>query len=840
MKPILYDYTEKKFTTNGIGTLADAISCTVIEERNGSYELEMEYPLGGINYDEIRNNRIILAMPSDGHTTQPFRVFKITRPIGGVVKIYAVHLSYDLSGIPVAPFSANDCPSALNGLKSNSMIDNPFEVWTDISGSGKYKQISPASFRSRLAGTDGSILDSFGKGAELEFDRLTVKVHQNRGSDNGVTIRYGKNLTDLKQQESIENVRTGVIAYWYKEENNTQDVIVGEIQYLENHTDYPKENIHVLDCSADFEKKPDKQQLNTRANQYIKANNIGVPKVSIDVSFIQLWQTEEYKNIVSLERVSLCDTVHVVFDKLGVNAVAKVIKTEFDVLNERYIKITLGEARSSFGEAIREATKSTIQPLVKSMVNIAVSNATANISGFSGYVTKITDANGNWSELVISDNADYAQARNVWRWSQGGLGFSSNGYAGPYTTAITADGHINGTMITAGTINANTINIGNKLLTETISDLTEESKGSIKGTKQYYLQRQAADKPSKTDSGWSTVKPSTIIGQHMWYMLADVANNGAEIKHEPFELTGIKGDTGRGIVGSPTLTYQASNSSTIVPTGEWLNSIPLVNEGYTLWTKATWKYSDGTSSNVYSPSIAGKTGKGIKSVETEYYLSTSKTEVTGGEWKNTQPSKTADTWIWTRLKTTFTDDSVGYSEPTKDDVLNGLVDTSISNKSTIEQLNGSITHLVNQTTENKTSVETVKTELKSVQEQTVDGFSRTVQRTEFDKTVSTISEKLDEHGLHIGSDKEDTVTTVDTNGVNVKKSDGTLLAKFDKVDSMLAYLRVLEYLSAGAHRVEAKETEAEITQFVNGTIKTAIVKATVINWIGDINNGNAK
>lgn len=366
------------------------------------------------------------------------------------------------------------------------------------------------------------------------------------------------------------------------------------------------------------------------------------------------------------------------------------------------------------------------------------------------------------------------------------------------------------------------------------------SAGTVSGTKQYYLQTTSEDKPSKTDSSWSTTKPPSIAGQHMWYMLADVVNNGTEIKHEPFELTGIKGDTGRGIVGSPTLTYQASNSSTTVPTGEWLNSIPLVNEGYTLWTKATWKYSDGTSSNVYSPSIAGKTGKGIKSVETEYYLSTSKTEVTGGEWKNVQPSKTADTWIWTRLKTTFTDDSVGYSEPTKDDVLNGLVDTSISNKSTIEQLNGSITHLVNQTTENKTSVDTVKTELKSLQEQTVDGFSRTVQRAEFDKTVTTISEKLDEHGLHIGSDKEDTVTTVDTNGVNVKKSDGTLLAKFDKVDSMLAYLRVLEYLSAGAHRVEAKETEAEITQFVNGTIKTARVKATVINWIGDINNGNAK
>lgn len=608
MKPILYDSTEKQFTTNGIGTLADAISCTVIEERNGSYELEMEYPLGGINYDEIRNNRIILAMPSDGQKAQPFRVFKITRPIGGVVKIYAVHLSYDLSGIPVAPFTANDCSSALNGLKSNSMIANPFEVWTDISGSGKYKQNSPASFRSRLAGTDGSILDSFGKGAELEFDRLTVKVHQNRGRDNGVTIRYGKNLTDLKQQESIENVRTGVIAYWYKEENNTQDVIVGEIQYLENHADYPKENIHVLDCSADFEKKPDKQQLNSRAKQYIKANNIGVPKVSIDVSFIQLWQTEEYKNIVSLERVSLCDTVHVVFDKLGVNAVAKVIKTEFDVLNERYIKITLGEARSSFGEAIREATKSTIQPLVKSMVNIAVSNATANISGFSGYVTKVTDANGNWSELVISDNTDYTQARNVWRWSQGGLGFSSNGYAGPYTTAITADGHINGAMITAGTINANTVNVGNKVLTETLMEL--------------------ADRHTAADG---------------------------------------------------------------------------------------------------------------------------------------------------RMR-----------------------------------------------------------ELASRIEQNTDNIVLSVTRQEYEGYKAFMRAMLDENGLHVGGEGEETKTSINGRGVKVVDTNGKVLAQFDKLNNILAYLAVREFLSVGSHRLEAKRDEIEITEFANGNIRTGQVDCTYMYWIGDV------
>lgn len=373
-----------------------------------------------------------------------------------------------------------------------------------------------------------------------------------------------------------------------------------------------------------------------------------------------------------------------------------------------------------------------------------------------------------------------------------------------------------------------------------IENITTEVGNANKGTKQYYLQTASANKPSKTDNAWTETQPASISGQHMWYMLVDITANGSEIRHEPFELTGIKGESGRGIVGSPILTYQAGTSATVIPTGTWSSDIPLVNEGYTLWTKAVWKYSDNTTSEVYTPSIAGKAGKGIKSVKPEYYLSTSKAEATGSTWQDTQPQKTADTWIWQRYKTTFTDESVGYSDAIRDDVLNGLVEVSITNKSTIEQLNGSITHLVNQTAENRTGIESAKTEIQTLQKQTADGFSRTVQRTEFDKTVSTISEKLDENGLHIGSDKEDTVTTVDTNGVNVKKSDGTLLAKFDKVDSMLAYLRVLEYLSAGAHRIEAQNVESEITQFVNGTIKTATVKASVINWIGDISNGTTK
>lgn len=361
------------------------------------------------------------------------------------------------------------------------------------------------------------------------------------------------------------------------------------------------------------------------------------------------------------------------------------------------------------------------------------------------------------------------------------------------------------------------------------------SAGTVSGTKQYYLQTVSGDKPSKDNSGWTTVKPSTIVGQHMWYMLADIVNNGTEIKHEPFELTGIKGDTGRGIVGSPKLTYQASTSSVVPPTGQWLENIPLVNEGYTLWTKITYTYSDKTTSDVYSPSIAGKAGRGIKQVYPEYYLSTSKTEITGGTWSATQPEKPKDAWIWVRYKTIFTDDSTGYSDGVLDEVLNGLVDISISNKSNIAQLNDSITHLVVQTSETKNELKTVQTGLSTLEKQTADGFNRTVQKSEYDKTINEIEEQLDNKGLHIGSDKEDTVTTIDASGVSIVASGGKLLARFDKVDSMLAYLKVLEYLCAGAHRIEAKNIEAEITSFVGGSIKTAKIDASIINWIGDVN-----
>ena len=465
MIPILYEQGETKFISQGIGSLADAISCTVTEERNGEYELEMTYPASGKLFSELTNGRLILAKPNDTSQTQPFRIYRISTPMSGKVTINAEHISYLLNGIPVAPFTATGMSAALNGLKNNSLVNNPFTCWTDsANGSTKFTVTVPKSFRACLGGTEGSILDTFSGSnpPEFEFDRFAVKVHAQRGADRGVTIEYGKNLTDAKQENSIENTYTGVLAYW----SNTDQLIVAksDIQYASNHSNFANEKIFILDTSQDFPGEPTKTQLNTAAANYVKNNNVGTPKINLTVSFVNLWQSEEYKNTALLERVQLCDTVRVKFSFLGIDASAKVIKTVYNVLKERYDSIGLGESKSSFSDTIRQASGITgsVKAMVESnnsFLQSAIDRSTDLISGgLGGYVVINKNADGQPEEILVMDNADKTKAVNVIRINKNGIGFSKSGYNGPFSTAWTIDGAFNADYITSGIISAVNIN----------------------------------------------------------------------------------------------------------------------------------------------------------------------------------------------------------------------------------------------------------------------------------------------------------------------------------------------------------------------------------------------
>lgn len=446
MKPILYPSTETAFDSNGLGVLSDAASCIVKEERNGSFELEMQYPIMGRHYSDIGYRALILAKPNPTGEAQPFRIYRITRPMGGMVTVYAQHISYDLSGVAVSPFAANSLAEALQALSDNAIPgDSGFSYWTDKSSGAKISSAAPLSVRSILGGVQGGILDVYG--GEFEFNRFEVKLWTSRGDDRGVTIRYGKNLTTLEQDANCAEVYTAVYPYWTNGEVTVElpektVSVTGTFDFV---------RVLPLDLSGAFDAQPSADDLRASAQYYILDNNIGVPKVSLTVGFEQL----------AGDDVRLCDTVTVVFSKLGVDTKAKVISTAYDTLQGRFTAVEIGDMRTSIADTIA-AQAANIQNMPTSAdMQKAIVSATAWITGGGGgYLVAKRNAEGQFSELLIMDTPELTTSTKLWRWNSGGLGFSSDG-GQTYETAITQDGSIVANFITTGEINAVNVKIKN-------------------------------------------------------------------------------------------------------------------------------------------------------------------------------------------------------------------------------------------------------------------------------------------------------------------------------------------------------------------------------------------
>lgn len=452
MKPVLFAPTATTFETNGLGKLSDAASCTVKETRNGAFELTLKYPVEGIHYSEIRQRSIIYAKPNPVDSAQPFRVYRISKPINGLVTVYAYHISYDLTGIPVSPYSAASVQAALAGFSTYAAVTNPFTFWSDMTASGDFTVKAPASVRSLLE----TVLEVYG--GEYKYDKYTVRLYQQRGVNRGVTIRYGKNLTDLKQDENCSNVYTGVYAYY----SDGNGIVETSPKVTPAPGTYDYTRVLPLDLKAEFKEAPTAEALRAAAEQYMSDHNIGVPEVSLNVSFVQLEQTQEYKDLALLERVELCDTVTVIFERLGVNATAQVTSTVYNVLIDAYDSVTIGNVRKNVAMTIAEQAQEIAKGPDLTALQAAVIEATELITGNQGGYVVIHSSTGGKTpdEILIMDQPDIESAVQVWRWNKSGLGYSSSGYNGPYGLAMTIDGKINADFITTGGMDAARITAG--------------------------------------------------------------------------------------------------------------------------------------------------------------------------------------------------------------------------------------------------------------------------------------------------------------------------------------------------------------------------------------------
>lgn len=454
MTPILYDASEQDYTTLGLGALNDAISCNVHTVLNGVFELEMQYPTSGKRYSDLKISNIIKAVAQKGGSEQLFDIYSITKPISGVVTVYASHMSGRKQFIPVMPCNATTVTTALQTIKSHSAEDNPFTFWTDKTTVANFNLKTPASLGSVLGGMEGSILDTYG--GEYEFDNFTIRLWNRRGQDNGVSLRYGKNITDIEQEESIADTVTGICPFWADEDGNTVTLPEKTVD-SDKAANFPFKRTIVKDFSMDFDEKPTVAQLRSHTQSYIASNNIGIPDVGLDVSYENLADYEEYQDVAILEQVRLGDTAHVYFEPLDITADARVTETYYNVILDKYDRVRIGTVKSSLSSVINSDVKTANANVAntKNSLEIAFEKAIDLLAGADGgnIIINRNEVTGTPYEILIMDTADVSTARKVLRLNDAGFGYSSNGINGPYALAGTGEGFV-AEAITSGFLDA--------------------------------------------------------------------------------------------------------------------------------------------------------------------------------------------------------------------------------------------------------------------------------------------------------------------------------------------------------------------------------------------------
>lgn len=477
MIPILYPKTETSFTDNGLGRLADAQSAVATEERNGVFELEIVYPVWGVHFNDIEVDCYIKTICNAKKQNQLFRVYSITKPINGKCTIRAEHVSYQMLHIPLMPFTAVGAMATFAAIPQNTVGDNPFTFYTNVESERRFSLYYPKSLRGALQGDQWSILQNFG--GEYEWDNFSVRLLVQRGADNGVVLRYGKNITDLKQEENIQQTYTGIVPYWYGYVGDEQKLVTlpEKVLWSENASNFPYTRALTVDLTDQIENEPTTAQLRAAGRAYIERNDIGIPAVSISLSFVDLSQTDEYKDLAP-EMLNLCDIITVKFEELGISKQAKITRTKYDILRERYTNLYIGESYHSLASIIANNTAeiSATQEIANNRMTSAIEKATTVINGsLVGASQKtITDANGNPVGTIWMDSTDEATAVNCIKINANGIGFSTTGPNGDYTTAIYFDPDLGTWVINGEFLNVLHLNAGN-MTVGTLQDATGDN-----------------------------------------------------------------------------------------------------------------------------------------------------------------------------------------------------------------------------------------------------------------------------------------------------------------------------------------------------------------------------
>lgn len=391
------------YFTECFGELPTCLEALVTEELNGVFELEITYPIYSLNWDKLERGNIIVTNANDTLLNQKFRIYRRSKPLNGKLKVYANHITYDLykDMIDSIDLKEKSCEYCLNYIFSNSQFSKHFRGHSDIVNVQNFK-IGATKVLKAILGTKGSIIDTFGLGAEILKDNEDIYVLNNRGADNGVEIEYAKNLISFNDDIDDTDLITRIKPYARYNDNGEEIIVQSNPKYIDSplidnyETPYTEE----IDFSEKFEndEKPTGEKLKALALEYFKNNKCDIVKQNYTIEFIP-------NGLI----IGLGDTVTVTNKRYNTILKSKVIKTVYNVLTKKYKKIELGQSKSKLTNVIA-TTSTTITNNTGSSNNNNNNNGSNN--GNNGSTTQGTITEKNFP-TTIPENAPILSAKVI-------------------------------------------------------------------------------------------------------------------------------------------------------------------------------------------------------------------------------------------------------------------------------------------------------------------------------------------------------------------------------------------------------------------------------------------
>ena len=452
--------------TNGDYILDHICTNAIItEELNGEYSFDGVFRISNTFpkalYDMLTEESILKVEEEYGK--EYFRIAKVIKSPKNIT-VFARHIT--ISDI-LTLWCEDVRPTGLNGagaitwIYDNSIGNKLLTVNSDITDTNT-SYFQNKNVYECLFTADNSFLDRWG--GEVYRRGFNLAINKKVGQDRGVTIRSKKNLTGFEANTTVDSLITRIYPKGY--DGITIDEKYIDSEYINNYariytSEQKFEDVKVNSESVDdgFETLAEAQEeLKRRVQQMYEVDKVDLLTATYRINFVELGKTEEYKNYSILEQTWLGDTIEVIEDNLGINISVRVLKRKYDLLKKRRIETEVSNKDIKEKPPTIQQIVNQIQetPTTDTILQLTKDQATSIIN--SGMKDSYVVVRKN--EILIMDTQDINTATKVWRWNNGGLGYSSTGYYGEYGTAITQDGSIVASFITTGVLNANLIKTG--------------------------------------------------------------------------------------------------------------------------------------------------------------------------------------------------------------------------------------------------------------------------------------------------------------------------------------------------------------------------------------------